>query len=37
VREYFWRLLGGEEMELGVNHVEGILGDAVVEELDRKI
>jgi hypothetical protein len=24
-------------MELGVHHVEGILGDAVVEELDRKI
>jgi hypothetical protein len=37
VREYFWRLLGGERMELGVHHVEGILGNAVVEELDRKI
>jgi hypothetical protein len=36
VREYFWRLLGGEEMELGVNHVEEILGNAGVEELDRK-
>jgi hypothetical protein len=37
VREYFWRLLGGEEMELGAHHVEGILENAVVEELDRKI
>jgi hypothetical protein len=37
VREYVWRLLGGEEMELAVHHVEGILGNAVVEELDRKI
>jgi hypothetical protein len=37
VREYFWRLLGGDEMELGVHHEEGILGNAVVEELDRKI
>jgi hypothetical protein len=37
VRENFWRLLHREEMELGVHHVEGILGDAVVEELDRKI
>jgi hypothetical protein len=32
VREYFQRLLGGEEMELGVHHVEGILENAVVEE-----
>jgi hypothetical protein len=37
VREYFWRLLGGEGMELGVHHVEGILGNAVVEKLDKKI
>jgi hypothetical protein len=33
MRKYFWRLLGREEMELGVHHVEGILGNAVVEEL----
>jgi serine/threonine protein phosphatase PrpC len=40
MREYFWRLLGGEEMELdglGGTPCGGILGNAVVEELDRKI
>jgi hypothetical protein len=31
------RLLSGKELELGVHYVEGILGNAVVGELDRKI
>jgi hypothetical protein len=37
VREYFWRLLGGEEMELRVLRVEGILGNTVVKEPHSKI
>jgi hypothetical protein len=36
VREYFCRLLGGEEMDLGVYHVKGILGNVVTGKLSGK-
>jgi hypothetical protein len=37
VREYCSRLLGGEETELGVRHVQGIPTNVTVEELQGKI